>query len=366
MKKFILFIFVFFLSVNSFALKILIVENKSAQAVNASGGFVITDSATKKKYKLKEGGKFDITVKGGTVKAGSVSSSSGFIIKPSKKTTFTINGNGYTGSLIILPATSTFNIIEETSMEEYLYGVLPYEMSYSWPLEALKAQAVAARTYTAKTLQSPVNKNFDLYSDVRSQVYKGSAKVYDSVKKAVDGTKDQVLKFNGNLFYTYYHANCGGHTDPLPWGGAESKIKPLNGAVCNSCGDSASAKWNRTIPSADIEKFLTKKGLKGSLTSVSTGKKTSNGRATTLTFKTTGGTKSFSCNDFRIAVGSVKFRSCFITGIKKDGKGFNFTGRGFGHGTGMCQDGAKGMANKDKDYKEILSTFYPGSKISKI
>ncbi|MGB2578912.1 stage II sporulation protein D [Elusimicrobium simillimum] len=366
-KKIILTLTVVFLSANSFALKILIVENSSKQEIKASGPFIITVAKTGKKYKLKQGGTFDVTISGGTIKAGTVKADGNIIIKPRKKTIFTIGGNGYTGDIILSPGKTKFNVIEETKMEQYLYGVLPYEMSHSWHIEALKAQAVAARTYTAKTLETPVNKNFDLYADVRSQMYKGSAKVYPSVKEAVDDTKNEVLKHDGKLFYTYYHANCGGHTDPLPWGGAAADIKPLKGATCNSCGHSANVTWKRTFTNDQIVKAGAKQGVKGTLSGVTISKKTSNGRATQLQIKSSaGGTKKIACNDFRIAIGSTRFKSCHITSIKKVSGGYEFSGRGYGHGTGMCQDGAHGMAKKGEKYKDILATFYPGAKISKL
>ncbi|ACC98062.1 Sporulation protein-like protein [Elusimicrobium minutum Pei191] len=366
MKKIILTLTVLLFGVNSFALKVLIVQNSSKQDITASGAFTITDKASNKKYKLKTGGTFKVTISNGTLKVGSVSTSGEVLITPLKNTIFTIGGNGYTGKIIISPEKNVFNIIEETDIENYLYGVLPYEMSYSWHIEALKAQAVAARTYTAKTLESPVNKKFDLYSDVRSQMYKGSAKVYPSVKEAVDDTKNEVLKYDGKLFYTYYHANCGGHTDPLPWGGAENKIKPLSGAKCAACGHSKNATWSNVIAQNSIDKFAEKKDLKGGVTAISIVKKTSNGRAVQLQLKTKNGKKNVSCNDFRIAVGSTKFKSCHLTDIKKVSSGFSFAGRGYGHGTGLCQDGAHGMAKKGEKYKEILQNFYPGSKLSKI
>jgi stage II sporulation protein D len=93
--------------------------------------------------------------------------------------------------------------VEYTPLEQYLYGVLPYEMHPTWALEALKAQAVAARTYTLKSIEKKAQEPFDLYADVRSQMYKGSAQIHDSVRKAVDQTRGQVLAYKGELFFTY-------------------------------------------------------------------------------------------------------------------------------------------------------------------
>lgn len=341
--------------------KILLAENKPSVAVEASGPFKITNQATGKKYLIKKGGKFTVSGNKKEVKAGSVKSSSTLLLElNSPKDSFALNGGKYNGKLLIKTAASGVDIIERTDLENYLLGVLPYEMSASWPLEALKAQAVAARTYTLKSIEDKKTGDFDLYSDVRSQMYKGGAKIYESVQKAVSQTKGQTLSYKGNLFYTYYHANCGGRTDPMPW--IKDPIKPLSGAKCGYCGASKSANWQATIPLESINKFLKQNKIPGSFKSVAVGKKEASGRAKTLRIKTSKTKTEVNCNSFRVAVGSAKMKSCFLTKIN----GRTFTGKGYGHGGGMCQDGAKGMAEAGKTYKEILERYYPSSKIKEI
>ncbi len=362
-KLFFLFIFLAFgiISLNAKEVKVLIVENKASLNIEASGSFKITDLDSNKKYLVKKGGKFKVSGNKKGVKAGSISSDKGLLLDlRDTDGSFTINGNKYKGKLSIEKASSGVNIIEQLDLEDYLLGVLPYEMSHSWPLEALKAQAVAARTYTLKSIEDKKIKEFDLYSDVRSQMYKGSATVYDSVKKAVEGTKGQVLTYKDNLFYTYYHANCGGHTDPIPW--IKDSIKPLDGAKCGYCNTSKSAKWQATITLESIKKFLKQNKIPGTFKSISIAKKDSSGRAKTLRIRTNKTKKNISCNEFRVGVGSTKMKSCFLTSIK----GRTLKGKGYGHGGGMCQDGAKGMALAKKDYKEILERYYPSSKIKEI
>ena len=345
---------------NTRDIKVLISESSSPVSVKTSGAIVIKDLDTFKKYSVTQAGTFKVSASKKQVQAGSVKSKKGLeIFLKNKKDTFTINGNTYNGELLIKPAEKT-QIIEVLPIEEYLYGVLPYEMSYSWPIEALKAQAVAARTYTLKSIENTQETNFDLYSDVRSQMYKGSAKVYDSVKKAVDETKGQVLKYKDNLFYTYYHANCGGHTDAPPW--LTSAVKPLHGSKCGYCNHGAGAKWKHTLSKETINNFLKKNKIAGTIKSVSVASKLSSGRAKDLKIKTTKTTKVIPCNTFRVGVGSTKFKSCFITSIS----GLTFSGKGYGHGGGLCQEGAKGMAEAGKDYKDILNRYYPGAKLENI
>lgn len=340
--------------------RVLISESSSPIAVKTNGAIYIKDLGSNKKYSVKKSGTFKVSATKKQVQAGSVKSTKGLQISlKNSKDTFTINNNTYNGTLLIKPATKT-QIIEVLPLEEYLYGVLPYEMSYSWPLEALKAQAVAARTYTLKSIEGTKNNPFDLYSDVRSQMYKGSATVYDSVKKAVDETKGQVLKYKNNLFYTYYHANCGGHTDTPPW--LSSAVKPLHGSKCGYCSHGAGATWKHTLSKYTVNNFLKKNKIPGTIKNIKIASKTSSGRAKNLKIKTTKTTKTIPCNTFRVGVGSTKFKSCFITNIN----GLTFKGKGYGHGGGLCQEGAKGMAEAGKKYKDILKQYYPGADLEKI
>ena len=341
-------------------IRVLLTESSAPVSVKTSGAIFIRDLDSNKKYGVKKAGTFKVSANSKQVQAGSVKSKKGLKISlKSAKDTFTINGNTYKGTLLIKPA-AKIQIIEVLPLEEYLYGVLPYEMSYSWPIEALKAQAVAARTYTLKSIENTQNNPFDLYSDTRSQMYKGSAKVYDSVKKAVDETKGQVLKYNKNVFFTYYHANCGGHTDTPPW--LSSAVKPLQGAKCGYCSHGSGATWKHTLSKETVNNFLKKNKIAGTIKSVKIASKTSSGRAKDLKITTTKTTKTIPCNTFRVGVGATKFKSCFITSIN----GLTFSGKGYGHGGGLCQEGAKGMAEAGKKYKDILKQYYPGATLENI
>ncbi len=362
-KKFCFFFAMALLAANIFArdVKVLISEDKNNVSLTASAPFKVKNLETNKIYKIKKGGNFTIKNSKGKISLVNLESKKGFVLTLAEVgTNFTLNKNKYNGALQILPTKNGVNIIEISDLENYLLGVLPYEMNYTWPVEALKAQAVAARTYTLKSIEDKNFGDFDLYSDIRSQMYKGSFTVYDSVKEAVQATKGQVLTYKGNKFYTYYHANCGGHTDPVPW--LKETIKPLSGNTCGFCKHAKSYTWKATLNKDTVQKFLEKNNIKGTFKKIKIAKKTSSGRAKTLTVITNKTKKEVSCNDFRIGVGSTVMKSCFLTSIS----GLKLEGRGYGHGAGMCQEGAKGMALDGKNYKEILKRYYPSSEISKI
>ncbi|MBR2082367.1 MAG: SpoIID/LytB domain-containing protein [Elusimicrobiaceae bacterium] len=345
--------------------RVLIIENSKSAYVKHSGRINVYTKDLSKKYKISNGGTIAVkTHKTGQAQAGTLVAVQPIIIEPVGDTKLEINKTTYTGKLVVFPGKTTFNIVEYTPLEQYLYGVLPYEMHHTWALEALKAQAVAARTYTLKSIEKKVDEPFDLYADVRSQMYKGSANVYDSVRKAVDQTRGQVLAYKGELFYTYYHGNCGGGTDHVEiWNQQAPHIKPLAGTSCKFDSHSKSYTFKQDIAKSAVEKFARSQRLKGSLKSVRVAKKTGTGRASYITVKTSGGSKTVLCSTFRASTG---IRSCKLTKITTGATKVHFEGHGYGHGIGMCQDGAHGMAKQNYTYKQILKHYYPGSTLSQI
>ena len=345
--------------------RILLAENQKSARIKHSGKIYIYTLDLAKKYKISSSGTLAVKTLGcGKVQVGTLLSAKSIVIEPAGNTLLSWNNNSYSGKIFIIPSGKTFHLVEYVPLETYLYGVLPYEMSYTWPLEALKAQAVAARTYTLKTLENVKNQHFDLYSDVRSQMYKGGGKQYDSVKKAVDQTRGEVLTYQDKLFFTYYHANCGGGTDDVrSWNPGTASIKPLSGASCKTDSHSKSYKWEMNLPRAKVENYAKTIGLSGTLKSIKIARKTDTGRATNLTVRTSKGSKTVPCGKFRLATG---IRSCKITKLSVRKKDVHFEGKGYGHGVGMCQDGAHGMAKDGKNYKKILKNYYPGSEIQTI
>jgi stage II sporulation protein D len=213
--------------------RVLLAEKQKSALIKHTGRVYVYTLNLDKKYKVSPPGTLSVKALGaGKIQVGTLQAAQTIVLEPAVGTLLEWNKNAYSGKIYIIPAGNTFHLVEHAPLETYLYGVLPYEMSHSWPIEALKAQAVAARTYTLKTLEGVKNKNFDVFSDVRSQMYKGGGKQYDSVKKAVDETRGEVLSYQDKLFFTYYHANCGGGTDDVQAGTrARQSIKPLSGLL---------------------------------------------------------------------------------------------------------------------------------------
>lgn len=343
--------------------RVLLAEKQRKATFKNTGRVYIYTQDRTQKFKISHAGSFTVQALGaGKIQAGTLQSAQAVILEPATGTPLIFNGNSFAGRVRIVPDGNAFHIVEYAPLEEYLIGVLPYEMSHTWPPEALKAQAVAARTYTLKSMETTGKRYFDLYSDVRSQMYKGSGKKYPSVQKAVQATQGQILTYQNKLFYTYYHGNCGGATDSVTsWNPGSAAIKPLSGAKCGYDKHSKNYAWQMTVPRAKVEAYAASIGLAGKLKAVSVSRKTGTGRATNLTVKTAKGSKNVACGKFRAATG---LKSCKINKISVRKKDVLFKGRGSGHGVGMCQDGAYGMAKDGKNYKQILKKYYPGAQLT--
>lgn len=352
-------------STASTTVRVLLAEKQKTASFKHSGLVYIYTKDRSKKYKISQAGTVSARALGaGKIQVGTLQSSQPVVLEPAPGKTITFKGNAYAGKIYLLADGNVFHIVEYAPLETYLYGVLPYEMSHTWPAEALKAQAVAARTFTLQSMQTTGKRYFDLYNDVRSQMYKGTGKIYPSVKTAVDKTRGEVLTYNGKLFYTYYHGNCGGATDSVTsWNPGAKAIKPLSGAKCGYDKQAKNYSWQQTVPRSKAESYAASLGLKGKLKSIKISRKTGTGRATNITVRTQKGSKTVPCGNFRTAFG---LKSCKITKLSLRKKEVLFKGRGSGHGVGMCQDGANGMAKAGKTYKQILKKYYPGAKITPV
>lgn len=276
----------------------------------------------------------------------------------------------YRGNLVVRPnPDATFTVIEELGIEEYLYGVLPAEMSHTWPMEALKAQAVVARTFALNNLGKFKDHGFDLSDDSRSQVYADIDNHAATSMQAVDATERQILYYKGDLLPVYFHSTCGGHTTSqgAMWGGDSAPVRPLRGVSDRWCSASPHTEWSVYIPEIDIINSLSRRRFRvAKLRSISVGRRDRAGYAQTLRLNLGGETIEIRANDFRNFIGNTDLKSTKITRIKKRRIGYQFEGRGFGHGVGLCQYGAKAMAERGKNYRQILAHYFPGADLVRI
>jgi stage II sporulation protein D len=282
-----------------------------------------------------------------------------------------VAGNPYKGPLILrLDPGQTVTVVEDVAIEDYLQGVLPHEMDPDWPLEALKAQAVVARTFTYANLGKFRKDGFDLTNDTRSQVYKGQSLVNENVRSAVRQTQGEVLGWKGKLLAVYYHACCGGHTTDAssPWG-AEKKDTPLplRGVKDPWCARSPHMSWTAYFAWDDLMNAADGVNpLPGPLKSLKVGRKDVAGFV--LSFLAGAGNASvpLKATDFRARLGAGDLRSLKIRRIERRAKGLEFQGSGSGHGVGLCQWGARLQAEKGRSYERILLFYFPGATLSEV
>jgi stage II sporulation protein D len=279
-------------------------------------------------------------------------------------------------------------LVNHLEIEKYVAGVLDSEMNANWELEALKAQAVAARTYAlyqkninainnfkrilaSKDLEkiSALNKNFkppfDVDSTINDQVYEGAHKEKYNAIKAVNETRGIVLTYNHEPIKAFYHSTCGGYTE-VPqrvWGKEYPYIKPVR---CGYCEKSPRFLWSFKIIKNEFEKKLKQKSLlKGSFLGLVILKQNGLGRIESIKIKGSLGDIVINSLKLRNILGVDKIFSTNFS-IKDEGSWIHFNGRGSGHGVGLCQYGAKAMAEKGLNYKEILSRYYPLAKLEKL
>lgn len=255
--------------------------------------------------------------------------------------------------------------VNAIGIEDYLKGVLPEEMPFWWPLESLKAQAIAARTYTLYHIGENKDRNYDVLDTALSQVYGGKSSQRFKTDMAVWITRGLILNFRGNLFSTYYHSCCGGRTESGEYFDKDEEC--LSSKPCPFCKGTKFYRWSKKVKKSTFIANLNKKGYcLSDIKSIAIKDRTVSGRAKSLAItKETGSVFNILSKDLRFFLGGNNLLSNFYE-VSVKGEYIYFSGKGWGHGVGMCQWGAYNMARKGYNYKEILDFYYPGAELVRI
>ncbi len=276
-----------------------------------------------------------------------------------------VNTHKAPSKIIVNVTQKKVEIVGVLSLEEYLVGVLLSEVPKTWPLEALKAQAVAARSYALAVIRERKQENYHLESSVLDQVYKFHGKpeqnaTHAKVESAVQSTKGQFLANSLGLpVKTFFHADCGGSTTTSK--NAWTDIRDSKNEVVvldKSCALSQRNAWVFSVTLEELEQMLDVQGI--SRVEAETSRDDQRVRAIYVVNGLGQKLKSFSGNEFRALLGFNKLKSTRFT-FSVEGKTLSFVGRGFGHGVGLCQWGSKAMADRGRKYGEILAHYYPKS-----
>jgi stage II sporulation protein D len=342
-------------------------------------------------------GPVKVTLVGGRLQLGSMPlADSPVVISPGAPYVFSVNGQSFRGKLKLSVNRdgASFDVLNLVPLEPYLAGVVGEEMPDYWEPQALRAQAIAARTYCLYIKNRfGVNRSYDVSRTQASQVYGGVAAESPPVWDAVNDTCGKVLttgatgaarsgRFDAlreGLFPTYFSSVCGGHTSNSQDVFGDS-FGPLQGVACPYCQDVAKLGlffWpmvqfsRKTVTDQLVARYPKLKDL-GEIKDIVVVDRVDYGQFSRLTriklVGTTGKTDSLRGEDLRLAIDSSGRRiKSTICQIVPWGDGWAFlSGRGWGHGVGMCQCGAEGMARTGRKAEEILKYYYPGAQIVSI
>lgn len=259
-------------------------------------------------------------------------------------------------------------IVNELPMETYLRGVLPVEMGADAPMEALKAQAITARTYTLTCLKSH-DYPYDVTDTTQYQAYGGADVDNPRSDIAVESTLGMVLFHDGKLVPADYYADCGGITAPGngPQDYPPSVVDAPPGSSTDYCTNGKYHKWSLSLNLSDIQRALPEDILNnvGNLKEITALDHDISGRVLHLLLIGDKGEDIVKAVQFRAMLGFDRLRSTLFTiNAQPDGQ-ISFDGKGWGHGRGLCQDGAMGMASPpyNMNYRQILLHYFPDSEI---
>jgi stage II sporulation protein D len=298
----------------------------------------------------------------------------------------------YSGALDVARVPGGIRVVERVDLEPYVAGVLAAEMPPDFPLEAMKAQAVAARTYTLQHLGDHADDDADLCARVHCQAYAGMPSSRSVAADAARQTAGRVLSWNGMLVDALYHSACGGAT-AAAWDVRQGKLLPyLRGAPDTPgysqfeepyCGRDHQLAWTKhfslreaqRLISSNLPRVLGQPGLSpGKLESLSVVKSPRGQRAAWLEVATSTGVYRVRGDAIRWVFGTgyagpVGLRStAFDLTTEYDASGepraFLFEGVGHGHGLGLCQWGARGRALAGQTAGQILAAYYPGAAVT--
>jgi stage II sporulation protein D len=266
-----------------------------------------------------------------------------------------IGDRWYRGAVQVISRGKQLIAINHVDLEQYLYSVLGAEMSPTFPAEALKAQAVAARTYALYRSQSASQKLFDVDSTQTSQVYRGLSSEANTTQAAVNATVGQIVLYQSKPILAVFHSASGGHTENVEdiW---SNRVPYLRGVPDYDLG-TPGYEWSKIFTNSELSQSLKINNIKA----IAPDRLTPFGSVVSL--KVLGDTeKTLTGSQVRT---TLKLRSLRFT-ITPTPDGFVFNGRGYGHALGLSQWGAYNLAQQGMKYSSILAHYYRGVELGKV
>jgi stage II sporulation protein D len=280
-----------------------------------------------------------------------------FWVEPSNDGFIFIDDTWYRGRVLLLPLEGGVTAVNWVDLEAYLFSVLGSEMYASWPQEALKAQAVAARSYVLYRRERATNGLYDVGADTGYQVYKGLVSESPSTQAAVRATQGQVLTHSNRVIEAVFHSSSGGHTENVEdvW----QNSVPYLRSVPDFDQSAPVFRWSETFTADQFSQRVV--GI-GRLHAAVPERTTPRGRVVSMRLEGTQGTRMLTGTELRRA---LNLKSALFT-VTIAGDTIRVDGRGFGHGIGMSQWGAFAMAQQGYSYQQILAHYYQGTVLSQM
>ena len=272
-----------------------------------------------------------------------------------------VNGKTYPGTLRILLRKTRLLVVNLVDREAYLKAVVPSEMLPTWGEEALKAQAVVSRSFVLHHALHNNAKDYDITAN--KQVYNPD-KRDPRTDRAVDATRDTVLFYHGKLLLPFFSTCCGGFTE-YPANVWESKDDFPPPVECPFCREEPDFRWQARLSLEELQRKLRSAGVASARSIAVHGRSASGGRVTVLRIESDSGPSFMRINRFRLLMGPNLIRSGLFD-MEVEGGFITFRGRGWGHGVGMCQRGAKVLAERGESFKGILKYYFPGVRTEKL
>gem|GEM_PF-337637 len=274
----------------------------------------------------------------------------------------------YRGRIELRLKPTGMQVINVLPVEDYLLGVVPSEMPSSYPIEALKAQAITARTYALANLRKHRSADYDLCDTSHCQIYGGVSAETLRATQAVTATSGLVLTYNGKPASVMYTSDCGGATQNASARQPNSHFPYLCGTI--EPPDMPHSTWEINIPLQQLGKKLAAAGIKEgcNLVAISIAKTDDSGRVQEFEIGTDSGKTIVNANKVRAAIGMNVMKSLLVTVEQREDGTVVFKGRGAGHGIGLCQVGAKWLALPPRNWtsEQILAHYFPGAVIEKL
>jgi stage II sporulation protein D len=350
-------------------LRVLLRRGRQGLKVSCPGGLRLSSAEGRVLAELPPLGHARLGAQGGAIvlDGRDLGSDAARILPLQAGTDVRVAGRRYRGRLWLKAVGGQLALINQVGLEDYLKGVLPSEIPASWPVESLKAQAVAARSFALAKAQKAVQEPWDLDDSTSSQAYNGADGEQTGPSNAVDATRGRVLSWNRSVVEAYFHSNSGGHTADASevWGGQAPAY--LRGEPDGASEDQPHYAWSATVPMDQAQSRLEAAGLwKGFLGEVKGRERSDSDRWISVELLGAGGSRRvISANAFRMALGADRLRSTNFK-VRVRGDTLEFEGLGWGHGVGMSQEGARALAQQGIQYRGILEHYYPGTRLAQL